>query len=61
MKKKNVNRTLLHLLFFFAVGIWLIAVLVRAARTEGDQILYSEGIADQEMYECKHKMKAERK
>ena len=43
MEKKDVSRTILHLLFFFAVGIWLIAVLVRAARTEGDQILYSEG------------------
>lgn len=43
MEKKNVSRTLLHLLFFFACAIWFVAVLVRAGRTEGYQILFSEG------------------
>ncbi len=43
MEKKSVSRTLLHLLFFFACAMWFVAVLVRAARTEGYQILYSEG------------------
>ncbi len=43
MEKKSVSRALLHLLFFIAVAMWLIAVFIRAARTEGYQILYSEG------------------
>ena len=43
MEKKNVSRTLLHLLFFFACAMWFVAVLVRAGRTEGYQILFSEG------------------
>lgn len=30
-------------LFFFACAMWFVAVLVRAGRTEGYQILFSEG------------------
>ncbi len=43
MEQKKKSIIVLHLLFLAAIALWLIAVLLRAALTEGDQIAYRSG------------------
>nr|MCR5054850.1 hypothetical protein [Lachnospiraceae bacterium] len=48
MKEISKRILILHILFGFAIALWLVAVLGRAAYTAGNQIKYTEG----RFYEC---------
>ncbi len=48
MKEQYRKHNIFLMVYILAVALWLVSVMIKASRTEGDQIIFNDG----EYYDC---------